>query len=668
MKIYLKYILVSVVLALLSLTADAQYDKDVFSFRGRKALSEGNYAEAIEHFNILARLDSTDYWTFFHRGVAKFNLGDIRGANRDFNTAVRLNPVFTSGFHYRGVTKSRFGDYDSALEDFEHAISLRPGQVGLYFSRGVAYFLSQQFDKAVKDFDLYIRKEPKDPSAYLNRGACRIYMGDTTSAFQDFDKAIKIDRFEPEGYIRRGNLYLKIKDFDSALKDFNQAISLDTTSTLAYYNRALIEFEQEKYIDAMEDFNRILKQDPGNSLALYNRSLVYARFDEFDLALDDMDRVIDFNPKNVLAYFNRANIFWSMGRWRSAKEDLDKAIELYPDFAKAYFNRSHVQLQMGNNAEAKKDYETGQRKIREYREANIKNEGSFADTTRKYNSLIEFDADFARHNFNQTMLQHRDVDVRLKPFYKVVITGARDDVNYALSSRLENPLLDKFIREAPVPVAITNSSENKAGSDAEEELYSVAKVPSSVNLFLRGVYELSEKQFNLALNYYGDAIAEAANGSRVEEMYRSIYLMNRGVLRADVIEFISSMENNVQTLTMDNQGVARARVGDNVSKTYDYGEAISDMEEAASIVSDIPYIHFNLGNLYCLSSRLVESIGSYSKAIELYPMMGDAYYNRGLVLIYLKDKEKGCIDLSHAGELGVKDAYSVINRYCKEVQ
>ena len=46
--------------------------------------------------------------------------------------------------------------------------------------------------------------------------------------------------------------------------------------------------------------------------------------------------------------------------------------------------------------------------------------------------------------------------------------------------------------------------------------------------------------------------------------------------------------------------------------------------------------------------------------------MGDAYYNRGLVLIYLKDKEKGCIDLSRAGELGVEDAYSVINRYCEE--
>ena len=45
--------------------------------------------------------------------------------------------------------------------------------------------------------------------------------------------------------------------------------------------------------------------------------------------------------------------------------------------------------------------------------------------------------------------------------------------------------------------------------------------------------------------------------------------------------------------------------------------------------------------------------------------MGDAYFNRGLVLIYLKDREKACIDLSRSGELGVSDAYGVIKKYCE---
>ena len=121
----------------------------------------------------------------------------------------------------------------------------------------------------------------------------------------------------------------------------------------------------------------------------------------------------------------------------------------------------------------------------------------------------------------------------------------------------------------------------------------------------------------------------------------------------------------MQTLSMDDQGATRARVSDRVARTYDYSEAIEDMQAATEIIPDIPYLYFNLGNLYCLSGEMVNAIDGYSQAIKLYPSMGDAYFNRGLVLIYLKDKEKGCIDLSRAGELGVGDAYSVIDKYCK---
>ena len=90
------------------------------------------------------------------------------------------------------------------------------------------------------------------------------------------------------------------------------------------------------------------------------------------------------------------------------------------------------------------------------------------------------------------------------------------------------------------------------------------------------------------------------------------------------------------------------------------------MTKAASLMPSFPFTYYNLGNLYCLSGDLPESINQYSKALDLYPAMGEAYYNRGLVLIYLKDKAKGCIDLSKAGELGVEDAYAVIKKYCME--
>ena len=670
MGILKKYMLAAVLL--LSVTAGrlyAQYDKDVFFFRGRQALSEGKYARAIENFNVLARLDTTDYWTFFFRGIAKYNLGDIRGAQSDFDTSVRLNPVFTSGYHYRAITLSRAGKYNEALDDLRQAIDLRPGYIGLYFSRGVTYFLSRQFDKAVSDFDRYIRKEPKDPSAYLNRGASYLFLKDTLKAMDDYNKAIKLDRFDPEGYIRRGRLYADSGDYPKAIGDMDKAIQLDTSNTFAYFNRAIMLYEQKDYMGAMRDLNRVLKDEPGNALTLYNRGLISAQVGAYEDALSDMDRVLNINPENVLAYFNRASIFIEMERYQDALEDYDRAIELYPDFAKAYMNRAYVKNMMGDYKSSKEDYEIAQKKVQEYREASSKNAESFADTTRKYSSLIALDADFAKKDFNDELLQHRDIDIRLKPMFRFTLADSREDTRYALQRRYENPLVDKFLAEAAVPVTITNTDTVYTGKIPEQvienALYGAPDEGSQQNSFLKALYETVGRQYSSALNYYDSAIG-ADSPDDIGKLYKAFYYMNRGVLRSEMIDFISSIESNVQVLTMDDSGTTRARVKDQVSQIYDYSTAVADMKAAAEIVDDIPYIHFNLGNLYCLTAEHIASIDSYTRAIDLYPYLGDAYYNRGLVLIYLKDKEKGCIDLSRAGELGVSDAYSVIKKYCEE--
>jgi tetratricopeptide (TPR) repeat protein len=651
-----------------ALELSAQYDKDVFYMRGRHALADGKYALAIENFNILTQLDTTDHLTFFFRGIAKYNLGDLRGAKRDFDRSVRINPVFTSGYHYRGITESRFGNYNEALADIQQAINLRPGEIGLYFSRGVTYFLSQQFEKAVGDFDRYIRKEPKDPSAYLNRGASQLFLGDTLKALNDYNKAIKLDRFDPEGYVRRGRLYATQKNYDLAIADMDKAIQLDTGNTFAYFNRAIMHYEQERYHEAMSDLNRVLQDEPGNALTLYNRGLISAQLGAYEEALNDMDRVLNINPENVLAYFNRASIFIEMGQYRNALEDYDKAIELYPDFAKAYMNRSYVKNLLGDFKASKKDYETAQKKVSEYREKNKSEASAFADTTRKYSSLLTLDAEFAKKDFNDELLQHRDIDIRLRPLYKFVLTGQKDDTRYALATGYENSLIDGFKSLMPVGMDVSTQTlyiDEDVMAMVEKYAYEDAE-PSSEMLFMRALHEYADKQFNSSLNYYGQAVEKAESQADISRMYEAFYRMNRGVLRAEMIEFIASIENNVQVLSMDDAGTTRARVRDQVVRNYDYTDAINDMKAAAEIIRDIPYVYYNLGNLYCLSSEHIQSIDNYTKAIELYPRMGEAYFNRGLVLIYLKDKEKGCIDLSRAGELGVQDAYGVIKKYCED--
>ena len=174
---------------------------------------------------------------------------------------------------------------------------------------------------------------------------------------------------------------------------------------------------------------------------------------------------------------------------------------------------------------------------------------------------------------------------------------------------------------------------------------------------ISALVEAENNQFNTALVCYDEAIEKSPE--------TFFYYINRGALQAEMIDFISSMENNVQVLTLDNANTVKTRVQDQVTRSYDYTSAIHDMTRAAELNPGFPFTYYNLGNLYCLSNDLPEAIVQYSRAIDIYPYIGEAFYNRGLVLIYLKDKEKGCIDLSTAGELGIRDAYSVIKKYCK---
>ncbi|MBR1869712.1 MAG: tetratricopeptide repeat protein, partial [Bacteroidales bacterium] len=627
------------------------------------------------------RLDSTDYWTFFFRGIAKYDLGDLRGSQKDFSTAVRLNPLFTDGYHYRAHAYNRTGEYEKALEDLRRAIELRPGFNALYHTRGLTWFFSRNFEKAVEDFDHYLRRDPDDPSAYTYRGDAWLHLGDTLKAMSDYDKALAKDRFYANGYLHRSELYAAQGRFEDAVHDMDKAIALDTASTYFYFHRGLLLGEMRNYKAAIADLDQVLDADPGNALTLYNRSLMYANVGEYEKALDDMDRVINVNPNNLLAHFNRAGYLINLGKWHEALDDYDTCIELYPDFAKAYMNRSYVKNRLGRKRESKKDYETAQRKVREYMEANASVEGTYADTTQRYNSFITFDADFARKDFSDELLQHRDIDIRLRPLYKFRIQSSRGPGTNALGYEYENALVNHFAAGIPVPVGISNADSLSAvklgrsldyllAGDSSQGAGTIRLSPART-AFIHGLYELQNKQYNTALGWFDKAVAEADSDKdedRYAPLYKAFYQMNRGVLKAEMIEFIASIESNTEILTVDESGTARSHRSEAPKRMYDWSEAISDMEAAKDILPDIPYIWFNLGNLYCLSSQMVSAISSFDKAISLHPYMGEAFFNRGLVLIFLRDKEKGCIDLSRAGELGIKDAYGVIDRYCRSDQ
>ena len=95
----------------------------------------------------------------------------------------------------------------------------------------------------------------------------------------------------------------------------------------------------------------------------------------------------------------------------------------------------------------------------------------------------------------------------------------------------------------------------------------------------------------------------------------------------------------------------------------DYSLALNTLMALLDEDYDNPFIWYNLGNVHLQMQEFHKAIDDYSKAIEYEQNLAEAYYNRGLTLIYLGENELAGEDLSKAGELGIKEAYAVIKRF-----
>ena len=637
--------------------AGAQVNKQYFVWVGRDMVMDSRYREAIETLNILLRADPDAYEGYFWRGIAKYHLDDLLGAERDFTLTLAKNPVYTNAYQFRALTRSRLGNYDDAMKDFDEAIELRPDYPAPYYSRGVTNILTGRYREAVDDFNMYMRFNQRDADAYANRGTAYLHLQDTVAAYEDFGRAIRTNREYPRGYLERGSLYMEQGRYDEALADFDTAVRCDTSYIPAYFSRAMAYYRKHNLQAALADFDRVLELDPTSSVTYFNRALVRTETGDYNRALEDYDQVAAYSPGNVIVYYNRAGLRFRLGELQGALEDYDRAIELYPDFANAYLGRASVKYLLRDSEGAERDRSVAERKIAEYR-ARLEGESevSFADTSRQFDKLLSFDTQLSDGPVRNTAMGTKE-RITLRPSYGFTLRSDAEP-GRGLILHPGEAEAEEFIAslgDASVVFGCEGSVMAAAALDRKDEAVSADIAANGSRwqaYFMRGMTQALLKQYTNAVGALSTAITLSPRNP-------FLYIA-RSAVQAEMTDFISSMDNGYSRISPESDRSARMR---DAARTYDYDEAISDLNKAAKLNPNLPCIYYNRGNLFALSGRFPEAFEEYSHAIALDPGLAEAYFNRGLVQIYMKDTRKGLLDISKAGELGIGEAYDLLRLY-----
>lgn len=637
--------------------AGAQVNKQYFVWVGRDMVMDSRYREAIETLNILLRADPDAYEGYFWRGIAKYHLDDLLGAERDFTLTLAKNPVYTNAYQFRALTRSRLGNYDDAMKDFDEAIELRPDYPAPYYSRGVTNILTGRYREAVDDFNMYMRFNQRDADAYANRGTAYLHLQDTVAAYEDFGRAIRTNREYPRGYLERGSLYMEQGRYDEALADFDTAVRCDTSYIPAYFSRAMVYYRKHNLQAALADFDRVLELDPTSSITYFNRALVRTETGDYNRALEDYDQVAAYSPGNVIVYYNRAGLRFRLGELQGALEDYDRAIELYPDFANAYLGRASVKYLLRDSEGAERDRSVAERKIAEYR-ARLEGESevSFADTSRQFDKLLSFDTQLSDGPVRNTAMGTKE-RITLRPSYGFTLRSDAEP-GRGLILHPGEAEAEEFIAslgDASVVFGCEGSDMAAAALVRKDEAVSADIAANGSRwqaYFMRGMTQALLKQYTNAVGALSTAITLSPRNP-------FLYIA-RSAVQAEMTDFISSMDNGYSRISPESDRSARMR---DAARTYDYDEAISDLNKAAKLNPNLPCIYYNRGNLFALSGRFPEAFEEYSHAIALDPGLAEAYFNRGLVQIYMKDTRKGLLDISKAGELGIGEAYDLLRLY-----
>ncbi len=148
------------------------------------------------------------------------------------------------------------------------------------------------------------------------------------------------------------------------------------------------------------------------------------------------------------------------------------------------------------------------------------------------------------------------------------------------------------------------------------------------------------------------------------ENIKSLY--NRGRAYEELGKFDKAISDYHSVLEIDPVNVnANLSIGKNFYREKEYDKASLFFDKVTKSDSENYTAHFFKGRALSKMGLLKDALESYNHAINVNKNYGDAYFSRATLYRYLKNNKKACNDFKLAHALGLKEAKTALDRYCK---
>lgn len=632
----------------------AQFNTDRLVMIGRSALYYEDYVLSIQYFNQAITAKPYLFEPWYYRAVAKYYLDDFAGAETDCTEAIQRNPYVVGIYELRGLCRIQQKNFTDAISDYDKALRYDPESMNLWHNRALCRIQQKDYDRALADLDTMAVRWSKNARVYSMRSEVFLLRKDTTEAITALDKSLEMDAYNGNTWAQRSVISLARKEWKESEGYLDKAIHLLPKQAGLYINRALARFNQNNLRGAMADYDLALDYEPNNFLGHYNRGLLRAQVGDDNRAITDFDFVLKMEPDNLMALYNRALLLEQTGNPRAAIRDYTKVIDEYPNFWTGLQQRASCYRKLGMTKQAEMDEfrilkaQIDKRFGKQPRLSKKQMRKRSDEDIEKYNQLAVADEDEMQHEYQSDYrgrVQNRKVDMDYLPMFVLSTENYMNAVKHYVA----------FDRQV---------DELNAQLPAGQKLHIVCNQNT--------LSEAGTRRYFARL----DSLTTQIDRSR--QTKEALMLLLQRAVAYSVIQNFESAIDDLSTFIQENsssvvaywqRAVCQSRLNDfNASQGTDIqlktANVLSDLTEAIRL-DESAYLYYNRGNVYVKRHDFAHAVEDYTHAIQLDGNLAEAYYNRGLARLALKQQAEGVSDLSKAGELGLYTAYSIIKRQRK---
>ncbi|XP_075008535.1 tetratricopeptide repeat protein 6 [Calonectris borealis] len=252
---------------------------------------------------------------------AEVNIEDLEKEVRRLTELIEKEK-HPSAFHYcrRGAIQRKLGKLKSAMDDLEKAISLEPLLLNAYWHRHLIYLFQDRISAALDDLNFITKWSKNKADTYLSMAEIYRKQGDNTLAIINYSSAIKCSPTDDDIYFKRAELYFEENQLLLAMDDYAKCFQYNPKRTDALMKHGIHFFDRLVLTTAIQDFTAVIKEDPSNAQARLYRGRAYAKQQQYRNAIQDLAAAVHLDPSCWLAFYYRGCILRQIDPKRAVQD------------------------------------------------------------------------------------------------------------------------------------------------------------------------------------------------------------------------------------------------------------------------------------------------------------------------------------------------------------